>query len=210
MKKFFYFFSSISILGLLFIFFYNKPVEKKINTSLETTEKKAEDTSIVVKDILPSSTKNISIPHNEKNLNSNLNNAEELESDFENEDELITNDNVVMKRKEDIVINKFRNSIPKIISQMKEIPNCLNSVENKKEAIACYEESMHMSKELFMALGTYEGDNNTRNSDFVWNDRVKEEMIADIKVKLPHMIEMKQCIDKANTAQALESCLAEK
>lgn len=116
-------------------------------------------------------------------------------------------DTLLVKEREEMVFSKFRNTLPKMLENMKKIPQCLENAEKIEEAFNCYESVDTMHQELSEILGIYEGDYNDSSTNVVWDNETKLKMMDELQEEISFMNEAQVCIEGISTGSELEECL---
>ena len=164
----------------------NKSIVKKVNVSpLHDPSKNAHITTMPLK-------------KNEKQSSGN----------FSKNKKALSAKNITRIRREDMVSRTFRTTLPKIIKELDEIPECIEPAETKKEIANCYGRIGRLYTELSMALGLYEGDQNNSLEKLNLSRTSKNQMIKNAKEDQAAMQKLLSCIKNINNDTRIESCFS--
>ena len=96
----------------------------------------------------------------------------------------------------------------RVMSEMQNVPKCLESAKTKEEAFNCSNNLRHMQRELSLLRGDSEVlEIKAYDKDFVWNDESKKVMIKGLKESLTEMQQTNYCMEKIKDPKELAECL---
>ena len=95
----------------------------------------------------------------------------------------------------------------RMTAEMQAIPDCLESAQNKKEALRCGKKLQDINREFELILGI-ERDPSTENNTegFIWNEKTKENMIQQLDTSIASMQELFSCIQASDTDEEQKKC----
>ena len=197
MKKYVLFFILLSI--VIVIFFLNKKVSQiEISGDHELNKPKKVNTTPLHDSSKNAHTTTMPLKKNEKQSSGN----------FSKDKKAISVENITRMRREDMVSHTFHATLPKIIKELDEIPECIEPAETKKEIANCYGRIGRLYTELSMALGIYEGDQNNSLEKLDLSRTSKNQMIKNAKEDQAAMQKLLSCIENINNDSDIESCFS--
>ena len=96
----------------------------------------------------------------------------------------------------------------RILTEMQNIPECLEDAKTKEEAFECSNNLRNMQRELSVLQGDSEViEIEAYDETFVWNEKTKKMMISGLKEGLTQMQQTNYCMEKRRDPKELAECL---
>jgi len=182
---------------------------KRVSTTLESTSNEAERSKETHQD------KKIENPTRQSSLKERTNhtNQEKREKREFLKKEVIQSDSNSEEDEKSTLLNETTQEIrtelnSRVLSEMQNVPRCLESAKTKEEAFNCSNNLRHMQRELSLLRGDSEVlEIKAYDKDFVWNDESKRVMIQGLKESLTEMQQTNYCMEKIKDPKELAECL---
>jgi len=203
MKKVIFVLLAIVLSGVLFFLLKNsqdKPLEQT-----QVVSEKHEDKVVKTTPVLQTEKPKVSVVKNKEKPTIKPFTAKSILQKKDISDKV--NEDFYVQKRVNSVLSEFQNTLPKMIEEIKKIPECLENAKTIEEAFDCHTLVGAMNDRLSMVLGINEVEQNNSRIDFVWDNGTKMEMIEEVKNRLSSLLETQTCMEAVSTASEIDACL---